>query len=145
MTSKCLKPGKALYERVKTCLQKLKADVILQWEPENVDQCPSSVAFYFSKIGYKVKQCKIHKDSDTIFDVSVPVIENSDEFDEVKSAEFVEWLGMLTINGSTEEESDYISTYATPEPAVNLRNVKVLRWRGFFNVCKVIDFIKEIK
>ncbi|XP_044752478.1 ribonuclease P protein subunit p40-like isoform X3 [Coccinella septempunctata] len=145
LKSDSLKPGKAFYERVKNCLQKLKADVILQWEPPNEDICPSSISKYFFDLGYNVKLCKIKKDSETIFDVKVPVVENFDKLNQYETAKFVEWLGMVMINGSMEEQSSYISTYATPEPSIDVGQIKILRWRGFFNVSKVIHMLQEVE
>ncbi|XP_045472836.1 ribonuclease P protein subunit p40-like isoform X2 [Harmonia axyridis] len=142
---KTLKPEKGYHERVKTCLKKLKADVILIWESPKKEICPSSIAKYFFDLGFKIKQCKIKQDSETVFNAKVPIIESFDAFDKHESAKFVEWLGMLTINGSMEEKSMFVSTYETPQPSMRLHHVKTLRWRGFFSISAVTDLLEEVE
>ncbi|KAK9882486.1 hypothetical protein WA026_021828 [Henosepilachna vigintioctopunctata] len=140
------KSGKCNYERTKSCLQKLKNfDVILSWEPPEKEICPSSIAKYFSDLGYPVELCKIRHHRKTAHSLMVPVIPNLDEFDDEASANFIEWLGMLCIGGSLNERLDFISTYSIPEPSTYTGEVKILQWRGFFSSKDVARLIKQLE
>lgn len=141
-----MEPGKTKYEKIKSHLEILgKFTVIILWQPAEQDVCPSSVAKYFSDIGYKVKVSFPSFTSNTIYSVDVPRVPfTSDTVEDV--SEFVEWLGMVSLDGNleTNDPGNYQTSFVTPEPCEKFGQVKFLQWRGFFTITKVKELINDL-
>ncbi|KAJ8967908.1 hypothetical protein NQ317_000590, partial [Molorchus minor] len=109
-----------------------KTFALLQWQ--NI----------FYDLGYEVKCCAPTFNSNIIYSVKVPEIDfnNVDQNDIVS---FVEWLGMISINGDLEHQMEnYTSTYETPFPNRILGQVTHLQWIGLFSATKIGTFITEL-
>lgn len=141
LKQKHFKPGKAKYERTKTCLEKLRFNVLISWEPPNEEICPSSVAKYFYDLGYNLEQFEIKHKSHIIYSVGLPTIEDNNH------REFVEWLGMVMVEGNLRDggPDNYVSTYEPPEPNEKVGMVKCLQWRGFFTQNQLIRFYEKLR
>lgn len=140
-----LEPGKPKYEKLKTRLETLgRFTVIVQWQPCKQDVCPSSVAKYFSDIGYKVKVSLPSFTSNTIYSVNVPRVPFTGDDGDV--VDFVEWLGMVSLDGDlgTDDPGNYRTSFVTPEPNEKYGQVKFLQWRGFFTVTKIKELINDL-
>ncbi|KAJ8911501.1 hypothetical protein NQ315_014426 [Exocentrus adspersus] len=135
----CLKRGKSKYEKLKSSLQRLnKFTVILIWEPSKQDVCPSSIAKYFSNMGYKVEVNIPRFMSNTLYATKVPQVPFKLSMKE-DIIDFIEWLGMVSIDGDLESDDvgNYQSSYITPEPNEEVGQVKFLQWKGLFSVKKI--------
>ncbi|GJQ84575.1 hypothetical protein Trydic_g239 [Trypoxylus dichotomus] len=132
--------GTKIFERTRNCLKRLNAvDVIVTWEPQEAKICPSSIAKYFDDLNYDVRLCAPKYDTQVRYSVKAPIIdfENCDQHD---CAEYMEWLGMLVLNGDIENGSqvDFVNTYEVLEPNVTIGQVRIAVWRGFFT-CKRLE------
>lgn len=118
-----------------------KFNIILYWDPHEKNICPSSIAKYLNDLGHDIRVCHTNFKSNTTYSIKVPIIElETVEKEEIE--DFMEWLGMLSLEGDLEKDSpsDYINSYVTPTPNVDVGQVKCLQWRGLFTA----DQIKEL-
>lgn len=135
-------PGTKLFDRAKACLKRLQRfDIILTWEPSAFDVCPSSIAKYFDTLNYEVKACSPRHETQIRYTVKAPVIDfdNSDEY-----GDYLEWLGMLALDGDIAGEDGFLSTYEIPEPNVTYGQVRILTWRGLFSSTKIEKMFNEL-
>lgn len=118
--------------------------VILYWEPHEKTICPSSVAKYIYDLGYDITVCHTDFKSFTSYNMKVPVIE-IEKVDKDEVVDFLEWLGMVSIEGDldTNNSSDYVNSYVTPVPNKEIGQVKCLQWRGFFTCEHIQELISE--
>lgn len=140
-------PGKPNYEKLRQKLSKLQNfDLLLNWQPPSEDVCPSSIAKYFHDLGYSVKLCSPTHLTHTEYCVKTPQID-LDNFDTKDSHEFLEWLGMIALQGDlTSGSSDsFITTYEAPEPTITLGQVRVLHCRGFYTATQVEKFVDYLR
>lgn len=79
-----------------------------------------------------------------MYSVKVPTIE-IDKIEKEDVADFMEWLGMVALEGDLETNcpSDYVNTYVTPTPNVETGQVKCLQWRGLFTYQQIQDVISK--
>lgn len=142
--------GSYLHERTKLALEKLpKLTVIFTWKPPQSDICPSSIANFLDK-DYNVKLCKLQHNSDVLYSVKVPQIDDLKNLHEDDVADIVEWLGMICLNGDLEENSEdvyksYLSTYEIPQPHIETGQVRFLQWKGLFTSEDVESLIEETR
>lgn len=144
---KLLEHGKPYYEKIRQKLSKLQNfDMLFNWQPPSEDVCPSSIAKYFHDLGCNVKVCSPTYRTHTEYSVKTPQID-LDNFDTNDSHEFLEWLGMIALQGDlTNGKSDsFITTYETPEPSITLGQVRVLHWRGFYSATQVEAFVSYLR
>ncbi|KAI4493139.1 hypothetical protein M0802_009689 [Mischocyttarus mexicanus] len=147
LTAKHFLPGKKNYERVKTALENhldLIFDVILIWEPPDVNMCPSSVAAWFHQRGYSVSLSQPKLSYRTESNVNVPILTDSYNINE----DFYEWLGMFSISGNIKNEGtseEYVNTYKCPKPNILVDEVKYLDYIGFFSRQRAIKIYNLIK
>lgn len=128
--------------KLKNRLKILEAyTVILYWEPHEKTICPSSIAKYIYDLGHDITVCHTNFNSFTSYNVKVPVIE-IDKVEKDEIVDFMEWLGMVSLEGDleTDNSSDYVNSYTTPVPNVEIGQVKCLQWRGLFTS----DHIQEL-
>ncbi|KAH1024587.1 hypothetical protein HUJ05_004049 [Dendroctonus ponderosae] len=147
LTDPKLVPEKPFYKRTRAALQSLeKFNVIINWEAHEESVCPSSVAKFFFDIGYKVKLCAPKFQSHIVYSVNTPTLDEA-TVEESDVVDFVEWLGMVCLDGHFSEDLNaYANQYTTPEPNVALGQVRTLQWRGFFHshqIMKLIDYVRE--
>lgn len=132
--------------KLKTKLKNLgKSDVILTWEPPKDDICPSSIAKYFTDIGYSVKLCTPQFASNTIYSVKVPT-PDVHSIEESEIHDFVEWLGMASLNADleTNDSNNFVNSYLTPEPNIDIGQVKQLQWRGLYTVTQIQKLLLKL-
>ncbi|KAF2352335.1 Ribonuclease P Rpp40 [Trinorchestia longiramus] len=68
-------PARRGYERTLSCLQKLRMDFRVVWEPSSSSVCSSSVAKYFSDLGYGVEPLGLPAVEQSLLqDVEVPLV-----------------------------------------------------------------------
>lgn len=131
--------------KLKTRLQKLeKVNVILAWDPHEKDICPSSIAKFIYNLGYDITLCHTDFKSHTAYSVKVPIVElNKMENEEI--VDFMEWLGMLSLEADLEKDcsDDYVNSYVTPTPNINLGQVKLFQWRGLFTSNQIQDLVSK--
>lgn len=120
-----------------------KFTAVLFWEPSDDEICPSSIAKYIFDLGYDIKLCNTDFRSNTAYTVKVPLI-NLENIVTEDVLEFMEWLGMLIVGCDLEKDdlNDYVNSYVTPSPNVEVGQVKCLQWRGFFTVNQIQELIK---
>ncbi|KAG5884762.1 hypothetical protein JTB14_029242 [Gonioctena quinquepunctata] len=137
--------NKSTLPKLKSRLQNLESfTVLISWVPPVEAVCPSSVAKYFANLGYAVKEC-IPTFSTAFVNCEIPQIDLG-SVDKNDAAEFVEWLGMVSVGGGLKEDpTGYLSSYVAPSSDGEVeRRTKCLRWRGFFTVSDVNGVIEEI-
>ncbi|CAG9771973.1 unnamed protein product [Ceutorhynchus assimilis] len=139
-----LKPGKPLHGKTQKSLEALgKFDVILSWQPYDDIICPSSVAKYFQN--YDIKLCEPTFDSHMVYSVKGPTLDSVANQDDI--IDFVEWLGMVSLDADfSGNMENYVNTYESPEPNVEMGQVRVLTWRGFYSsnqVMEVFDYLRN--
>ncbi|CAH1175714.1 unnamed protein product [Phaedon cochleariae] len=130
--------------KLKTCLGRLeKCSVIVTWKPPNEDICPSSIAKYFSDLGYVVKQCTPNFRRHTVYS-KVPDFDLG-SIDVTNAKEFAEWLGFVSIDGDFQEDpSGYLSSYVVPSATGVAKKIDCLQWRGFFTATDIKEMIEQI-
>lgn len=131
--------------KLKTRLEKLeKFSVILFWDPYTKDICPSSIAKYIYDLGQDITVCHTDFKSHTAYSLKVPIIELG-EAEKEEIVDFMEWLGMLSLEGDLEKDSpsDYINSYAIPTPNTDLGQIKCLQWRGLFTTDHIRDIVSK--
>lgn len=104
--------------------------LLINWEADDANICPSSVAKYFHDLNYGVKLCKPALEIRTEYSVAVP------EYNEDNADEFIEWLGTFSVQADMQFNStddSYLTNYTIPEPFKEYGQVKMLQWKGFFN------------
>lgn len=126
------KPDK-FHKRLKERLSIIKTTLIIKWQPDEENICPSSIAKYFHECGCVVKECSNEFISRTEYSIKIPEFDNIE--DAIDSEEMIEWLGMLCLGCNLENEcpDDYISSYQSPQPNTVVGQTKILQWRGFFS------------
>lgn len=138
------KSGERL-SKLKTKLKTLgKFTFILSWDPHKKDICPSSIAKYIYDLEHDIKVCHTDFKSHTTYSVKVPTIE-IDKIEKEEVADFMEWLGMVALEGDLEKDcsSDYVNTYVTPTPNVETGQVKCLQWTGLFTCEQIQELISK--
>lgn len=140
-------PGKPCYEKAKSALKSLERfTVIVTWDPPEETVCPSSVAKFFDGIGCKVQLCEPTLKSHVVYSVKTPTLDKTN-VKESDIVDFVEWLGMVSVDGDfTEDVDTFLNTYESPEPNIELGQIRVLVWRGFYQtdqVMKLARFLNE--
>ncbi|XP_060534799.1 ribonuclease P protein subunit p40-like [Cylas formicarius] len=126
--------GKSNYKKLQTVLDRFPSfDVIVSWCPPDDEICPSSVAKFLVDRGYKVKLCTPKFGRHVTVSNQTPLIKPLDERKENGVLEFVEWLGMVSLEADLDGDVEsYINTYECPEPNVDAGLTQVLQWRGLF-------------
>jgi len=140
-------PNKKNYERVRTALEeRLKEtfDVIVSWDPPEINVCPSSVAAWFHARNYNVCLCSQKFSQRTEYSLTIPTYE--DRHNETDT-DFFEWLGVFSIDGdlSVKEEDDYANTYRCSSPSIHVGQVQYLQWTGFFTRQKIQEMYNVLK
>lgn len=120
------------------------------WEPpkekdESKQICPSSIAKYFSDLGYEVDlsqtDCKNHFE----YSLKVPRLgPNSEDLIEINGVskflatphELVEYAGMLALSCNM-QTSDYLNTWSFSGHTIDVGNALVFRLKGLFT-CNLI-------
>lgn len=97
-----------------------------------------------------MKLCKLQHNSDVLYSVKVPQIDDLKNLHEDDVADIVEWLGMICLNGDLEENSEdvyksYLSTYEIPQPHIETGQVRFLQWKGLFTSEDVESLIEETR
>lgn len=140
-----LQNSKKKLEKLQAILKKLGYfTVILSWDPHEDDICPSSVAKYIYDLGHEITESHTDFKSNTAYSIKVPVIDlELAENDDI--LEFMEWLGMLSLEGDLEKDSltDYVNSYVTPIPNIYLGQVKCLQWKGLFTSEQIQNLIEK--
>lgn len=139
-------PGKKNYEHTRAALEKRfnkKFDVIVAWDPPEEKVCPSSIAAWFHKHGYKVSLCRQTFFQRTQYSLQIPIISNGCDIEA-----FLEWLGIFCISGDlcNGNEDNFVNMYQCPSPFMQVGQVQYLQWSGFFTrkkVAKVYDAMKK--
>lgn len=123
-----------------------KISLLVNWKPKEENVCPSSIAKYFNDIGCKVFLCTPKITNKTKRSVKVPKFRLAADFDAEDVTDFVEWLGMLLINGNTENgsEDNFVSTYETPGEIVEYDQVKCLYFKGFYRRDQIQTFFQRL-
>ncbi|KAG7200319.1 hypothetical protein KM043_017782 [Ampulex compressa] len=109
-------PGKKNYEHTRAALEKRfnkKFDVIVAWDPPEEKVCPSSIAAWFHKHGYKVSLCRQTFFQRTQYSLQIPIISNGCDIEA-----FLEWLGIFCISGDlcNGNEDNFVNMYQCPSP-----------------------------
>lgn len=127
----CFKPEKNNYKRVlnQLYLNGLSADIIVTWNPQDVNVCPSSLASYFHKKGYRCEECTLSYKENRLYNVEVPMFQ-------ADSDQLFEWLGLFLL-GVTEIKQDdtyeYLSSYQIPEESETVGQVLVIESKGIIS------------
>uniref|UniRef100_A0A1Y1NIQ9 Uncharacterized protein n=1 Tax=Photinus pyralis TaxID=7054 RepID=A0A1Y1NIQ9_PHOPY len=139
LLSNHFKPGKRNYDRTKDRLRTMqKMTMLVNWEPPSANVCPSSVAKYFHDLNLDVELCVPDFCTRTSYTVKVPDF-TVDEVDD-----FIEWLGVFSLESNLGGGDEYLSAYETPQPHQEYGQVKFLQWRGFFTshqIRKLCEFL----
>lgn len=145
MTDSKLVAGKPYYEKTKAALKSLERfTVITCWEPPEESVCPSSLAKFFDEINYNVKMCEPNFKSHVVYSVKTPTLDGIIEEGDV--IDFVEWLGMVCVDGDFTGSSDnYVNSYEPSEPNVEMGQVRVLVWRGFYQPNQIMKLVEYLK
>jgi len=143
-------PGSKMHKRVVWCLKErldLQFNWIIKWKPHDSEICPSSLAAYLDLNKFTVKQCKPKTSLNRLYNLSVPVIEDGET---LEMLDLVEWVGAASLNIECPIETCFSSSMTCPEPRINVGQVAVLSWRGFFSVSETMllfttvnNFLKE--
>lgn len=130
----------------------------LVWDPPKEKDaknaiCPSSIAKYFSDLGYELKlqqtECKIGIE----YGLKVPRLgPETDELIEVNGQsnfyatphELVEYAGMLSISCNL-DSSEYLSTWSFSGHTVEVGNALVIRLKGLFTCNLVKMLFKKLR
>lgn len=147
LTNENFVPGKKIYERIRVALEERltqKFDVIISWDPPEINVCPSSVAAWFHARDYNVYLCRQKFSQRTKYSLTVPTYEDRCDKTDV---DFFEWLGVFSINGdlSTKGKDDYSNTYRSPSPSIHVGQVQYLQWTGFFTRRKIQEAYNALK
>ncbi|XP_025993576.1 ribonuclease P protein subunit p40 [Solenopsis invicta] len=150
LTNETFVPGKNNYERVRIALQKRltqKFDVIVSWDPPDINKCPSSIAAWFHARNYNVCLCRQKFSRRAYYSLAIPTYEDECNDKNKTDADFFEWLGVFSINGdlSISKEDDYANTYRCPSPSVQVGQVQYLQWTGFFTRRKIQQAYDALK
>lgn len=123
-----------------------KCTVILSWEANDENICPSSIAKYIHDLGHDISVCNTNFNTNITYSIKVPVID-IEKADKEDIEDFLEWLGMLSIEGDleTDSPSNYVNSYTAPVPNVELGQVKCLQWTGLFTCEQIQGVISKFK
>nr|CAI5869028.1 unnamed protein product [Callosobruchus analis] len=119
-------------------------DVIFIWKPSKATCCPSSAAKYFADCGYSVSVHIPSYESSTKPCLMAPILQVDDNDDVVN---FLEWLGMLALDGdiTNQQSDDYVSSFVSPEANTHYGQVKCFHWKGLFTAANVATFIQKVR
>ncbi|XP_064107670.1 ribonuclease P protein subunit p40-like [Macrobrachium nipponense] len=97
-------PGKPLYNKVVKAFNEvvLKFNFWMTWVPNDSEVCPSSVAKFFSDLGYVVYRQEVQSRNSTLVDVNVPLLlqetsGDGDEKVEIEPEHLLEWMGCISL------------------------------------------------
>ncbi|XP_059488594.1 ribonuclease P protein subunit p40-like [Neocloeon triangulifer] len=141
LTETCFKPNKKNYERVVRCLMhnlKIRTDMILSWDPPDSSVCPSSVASYFSSLGYEVSTGRKEISTKKLMEVQIPK-----SIMEIDTEEALEWLGAISVGVDTNEWCD-LSTGLFAEEDFNNLPAQFHQWTGFYTSRQITSFLEEL-
>ncbi|XP_052122700.1 ribonuclease P protein subunit p40 isoform X2 [Frankliniella occidentalis] len=137
-------PGKRNYERahsaLKNCLQPF--NLVLSWDPPDGKICPSSVASYLCGRGLTVEVCKPRCVQRRDFNVAVPQLYPDEK--ECDIQEMMEWLGSFSLN-IQRPESEFLSSYQSPEETQDVGQVAYLSWEGLFTTSQVLRLFESVR
>lgn len=141
-----LQQRKKYFDRVQECLSNLEEfTVLLNWLPPRDEVCPSSIAKYLSDSNYDVELCTPRASKKTLYEHESPKIDLN-TFDLNDGYDFVEWLGMLTLECEFEDKTDgFLSTYSVMEPKENVGQFVVLEFRGFYHPEQILKFYENLR
>lgn len=121
--------------------------IYFTWQaPSGTTVCSSSIASYFSGIGYNVKLCKSKVVKSPLYGLRFPEIPtnlNSPENSDLLST-VAEYIGMVTL-GCDLEEKEAVTSYQHPENVVDIGKGQLINCRGFFNSEFVFNLIQQIR
>lgn len=152
LKNKDLKSTSKLYARIQTALnhETLSAfDIRLSWEPpkdpaNSQTICPSSVAKYFSDLGYEVELSQTETDMTQKYRLNIPLF--GKDVDQPATGqipefyatphELVDYVGMLALDCSFAKQ-DCLNTWTIPGKSKHVETAMILKLTGFFT-CELI-------
>lgn len=119
------------FKRVLWCLKnhqlELQFNWIMKWKPHNEETCPSSLAAYLDFRGYSVIQCKTQFEKRQMLNVLVPQLNGKQGSTEI--CDLLEWSAAAALN--IQCSGSFASSLTCPKPNSRVKEVTVLKWRGF--------------
>lgn len=107
------------------------AKVFIKWHPESQNVCPSSVAKYFSEMGYAINghrnQLKIHSQ------YGLRMLPIPNEFENEEISAFLEQIGMILLACDIKE--DNFDTF------MDIGRGKVVHWKGLITQNQLNELI----
>ncbi|CAF4852693.1 unnamed protein product [Pieris macdunnoughi] len=126
--------------RLSNNLNKLdKFNLYINWEPNNENVCPSTIAKYFCDKNYVVTQ---HSLKGTNLSPDIGQIPSLD----ADIVEVVEWMGMVAHNANLMPPENFVSSYYIPESLhpMQTTRISVMLIKGFLTpnlLCKVAQHL----
>lgn len=123
------------------------------WDPpkekdEHKRICPSSIAKYFSDLGYDVNLIQTNCKTNIEYGLKIPLLgPESDDLTEINGTsdfyatphELVEYAGMVAL-GCNMEQTEYLNTWSFSGHSMDVGNALVIRLKGLFS-CELIKML----
>lgn len=127
---------RATIKHALTSLPRLNMQLV--WQPPQNNICPSSIAGYWTTLNYAVTPAKCASLLREELTMKVPTFDDLTE-----SAEMLEYLGMLTMD-CAQTADEYLSSYQYEGDTIRVKNVQVVKLKGFFTPDMVIKLLDDI-
>lgn len=113
-----------------------KISIFFSWHPSSIDTCPSSVAKYFSDMGYIINGHKNQLKIEPQYGLRMPPAEL--DFNDVEEmTSFSERIGMILLNCDM--------TTIIDENLIKVGRGKVVHWKGFITNNQLNELIKLLQ
>lgn len=126
-----------LYKKLKEGLSKdvlQKLNLTLFWSPPNNSVCPSSIAKYFTDLGYEVEQHEIEAKLSLNKTFRIPKI------DKDYIHEIVEYVGLNLLECETEDLGENLVIYVPEIELGEPKDTVICHFKGLFT----IDFLEKL-
>lgn len=139
---KGLKFSSKSYQRIKESFERFqtKFDMIICWESNNDDVCPSSIASYFHKNGFDCQGCIPRTTINRKYNMTIPT--GTDDF-----ALLDTWLSYFSLDINIDDRIPSIlpDGKLTKSNSRNVGQVTQIVWTGFFDNQKVKFLLEKFR
>ena len=150
-----MQKGYAYYDRVKFALSQpvlSKCSIKIHWIPPSDDERVLSkelVAKYFAfHYGYEVDFIDVTIDVNKCYNIKVPTMPNITEgleLDAITPAELIEFIGMLSLDCTTMNKDEFISSYNLSCQLANETKVLCATWTSVFSTETTMQLFDLLK
>ncbi|CAH1716559.1 unnamed protein product [Aphis gossypii] len=139
---KSLKFSSKSYQRIKESFERFqtKFDMLVCWESNDDDVCPSSIASYFNKNGFECQECNPRSITSRKYNMTIPT--GTDDFGLLDT-----WLSYFSLDIKIDDKIPSIlpDGKLTKSNSRNVGQVTEIVWTGFFNNQKVKLLLEKFR